>query len=374
MKRIVPLFIAAVCIAALYSAFVASVDAPVPHELAGLTAKERVLLRVWVLDAPGGGQAWLRSQVSAFEKQHRGVTVYLRQATADELSAPDAILPDIVLYQSGSITDPAAVFLPLSGEGVRADSALLRESLLRCGRHRGTQYGLPLCWSAWVLALDGALDPEPLDTPAPTTLLGRASATAEPSADTTPAYPLDAASQTACALRSPGGAALFTLGQLLTVHPPLPYDFAAQTPNQVYTAFRTRQCASAMLTTGQVTAFSALVSGGGGFPFRIMTADEVITDQVWLGSITADAPDKAALLLSHLTSRDAQRALSAQGLYTVRTDLTLYAADFPARVEQAARKALSAVNAYLSPETVRNAAWQFLQGHITLDEVLMSLL
>lgn len=374
MKRIVPLFTAMLCIAALYFAFVASVDVSVPHDLPGLTAKERVLLRVWVLDAPGGGQAWLRGQVNAFEKQHRGVTVYLRQATADELSALDAILPDMVLYQPGSLTDPAAVFLPLSGEGVTADSALLRESLLRCGRHRGTQYGLPLCWSAWVLALDGALDPEPLDTPAPTTLLGRASATAEPSAEATPGYPLDAASQTACALRSPGGAALFTLGQLLTEHPPLPDDFAAQTPDRVYAAFRARQCASAMLTTGQATAFSALVGGGGGFPFRVMTADEVITDQVWLGSITADAPDEAALLLSHLTSRDAQRTLAAQGLYTVRTDLTLYAADFPARVEQAARRGLSAVNAYLSPETVRNAAWQFFQGRSTLDEVLTPLL
>lgn len=374
MKRIIPLFTAALCIAVLFFTYMITADTAPRADLPGMTAKERVLLRVWVLDAPGGGQAWLRGQLSAFEKQHRGVSVYLRQATADELTAPGAILPDIVLYQPGCITDPSAVFLPLSGEGVTADGALLRESLLRCGRYRGAQYGLPLCWSAWVLAVDGALDPVQPDTPAPTTLLGRAAATAEPSADATPAYPLDAASQAACALRSPGGAALFTLGRLLTVCPALPDDFASQTPAQVYAAFRSRQCASAMLTTGQATAFAALVSGGGGFPYRIMTADEVITDQVWLGSITADAPDEAALLLSYLTSRDAQQALSAQGLYSVRTDLTLYAADFPARVEQAARKGLSAVNAYLSPETVRNATWQYFQGLSPLDALLTPLL
>lgn len=373
MKRRASLLSFLLCAALLLFAFRAAQDSSDSSaEIPGLGAKERVLLRIWVVDAPGGGQAWLKEQLRLFEKQHKGVSTYLRQVSAEELTAPDALLPDIVLYQAGSITEPQTFFLPLSGEAAASDG-ILREALLRCGRHHGRQYGLPLCWGAWVLALDGALEPESIATPAPTTLLGRAAATDAPSATATPGYPLAAVRETACALQSPGGAALFTLGLMLEEHPPLPDDFATLTSAETYSAFQKRQCATAMLTTGQSTAFSSLVSGGG-FAFRIMTADEIITDQVWLGSITADAPDEAALLLSYLTAKDAQKALSAQGLYSARADLTLYASGFSAQVEQAARKGLTAVNAYLPAESVRNAAWQFFQGQLSLDEALTPLL
>lgn len=375
MKRLAPLLSAALCLAALYFIFVTADDASSPRQvLPGLDSKKRTLLRIWVVDAPGGGTSWLHAQVKTFEKQHKGVSTYIRQVSAEELSDPDALLPDIVLYQPGNLTDPQALFLPLSGEVVGTDSAILHEALLRCGRARGRQYGLPLCWSAWVLALDGALAPESICTPAPTTLLGKPASTDMPSATATPGYPLAAASQADCALQSPGGAALFTLGLMLDAPPPLPDFFGTLTAAETYSAFQKRQCASAMLTTGQATAFSALVSGGGGFPFRIMTADEIITDQVWLGSITPDAADAAALLLSWLAGRDAQQALSSQGLFSSRADLTLYATGFSTEVEQAARKGLSAINAFLSPETVKDAAWQFFQGRATLDEALTPLL
>lgn len=374
MKRRASLLSFLLCAALLLFAFRAAQDsADSPAEIPGLAAKERVLLRIWVVDAPGGGQAWLKEQLRLFEKQHKGVSTYLRQVSAEELAAPDALLPDIVLYQAGSIAEPQTVFLPLSGEAAASDG-ILWEALLRCGRHQGRQYGLPLCWGAWVLALDGALEPESIATPAPTTLLGRAAATDVPSATATPGYPLAAVRETACALQSPGGAALFTLGLLLEESPPLPDDFATLTSSETYSAFQKRQCVTAMLTTGQATAFSSLVSSAGGFSFRIMTADEIITDQVWLGSITADAPDEAALLLSYLTGRDAQKALSAQGLYSARADLALYASGFSAQVEQAARKGLAAVNAYLPAESIQNAAWQFFQGQLSLDEALTPLL
>ena len=345
-------------------------DAPL---LPSLTAKERQLLRIWTINAPGGGQAWLKSQLRLFEKQHPGVSTYLRTVSAEELAHPDSVLPDVILYMPGDVTEPAAHFLPLSGE-MTARDGLLREELLRCGRWRGTQYGLPLCWGTWVLAIDSALEPGSAATPAPTTLLGRPAATADASATPEPGYPLEAARQADCALQSPGGAALFTLGLLLEEHPPLPESLGTLTSGEVYAAFQRRQCATAMLTTGQAIAFAGLTSGGSGFPHRIMAADEVITDQVWLASVTPDAPPEAALLLAWLTSADAQKGLSAQGLHTARRDVILYAAGLSAKVESAARQALSAINAYISPEEVHSAAWQFFTDRITLNDALLPLM
>ncbi len=339
----------------------------------GLREKERKLLRIWAVNAPGGGMSWLRGQLRTFEKQHPGISTYLRQVQREDLSAPDAVLPDVVLYMPGDLAEPQGM-LPITGAEVTRENGLLREELLRCGRWQGQQYGLPLCWGGWVLAIDSALEPGTALTPAPTTLLGRPAATADASATPEPGYPLNAAKAAECALQAPGGAALFTLGLLLEEHPPLPEDFATQRAEAVYAAFQRRQCVTAMLTTGQATAFSSLVSGGAGFPFRVMTAEEVITDQVWLASVAEGSPKEAALLLGHLTSAEGQQALSAQGLHTVRSDMTLYAAGMPALVEQAGRKALTAFNAFVPEEAVKSAAWQFFQGTSDLSEALLPLL
>lgn len=343
-------------------------------DIPGLSAKDRVLVRIWMVDSPGGAPAWLKTQLRAFEKQHPGVSTYLRTVSPEELTDPDAVLPDVVLYMPGNVRDPETLFLPLTGDATVREGGLVRAELLRCGRWKDQQYGLPLCWGGWVLAIDSALEPGSAVTPAPTTLLGKPAATQNASATPEPGYPLDAASKMECALQSPGGAALFTLGLLLEERPPLPESFGTMKSAEVYSTFQKRQAATAMLTTGQATAFASLVSGGSGFPFRIMTAEEVITDQVWLASVTADAPKEAALLLSHLTSSDAQKALSAQGLHTVREDMTLYAAGMSAQVEQAARQSLAAINAYLDSAEVQSVAWQFFQGTLSLSDALLPLM
>jgi len=373
-RRIIKTAAAIICIG-LIGLIAAHIPAPTGKsaDIPGLTASERVLLRIWVVDAPGGASAWLKGQLRQFEKQHPGVSTYLRTVSPEELTTPDTLLPDVVLYQPGNITNPETRFLPLSGEMTDRDG-LLQEELLRCGRWRGQQYGLPLCWGAWVLAIDSALEPGSAVTPAPTTLLGKPAATSTAGATPEPGYPLDAAAKAECALQSPGGAALFTLGLLLEERPPLPEGFGTLSSADVYASFQKRQCATALLTTGQMTAFAGLVSGGSGFPFRTMVADEVITDQVWLASVTADAPQEAALLLSYLVSREAQKTLSAQGLHTVRNDLTLYAQGMSAQVEAAAHRGLSAVNAYLPAADVQSAAWQFFQRRLTLSEALLPLL
>ena len=373
MKRTQKAALAALCLGLLALAAWGATHLQDAARLPSLAAKERKLLRIWTINAPGGGQAWLKSQLRLFVKQHPGVSTYLRTVSAEELAHPDSVLPDVILYMPGDVTEPAAHFLPLSGE-MTARDGLLREELLRCGRWRGTQYGLPLCWGTWVLAIDSALEPGSAATPAPTTLLGRPAATADASATPEPGYPLEAARQADCALQSPGGAALFTLGLLLEEHPPLPESLGTLTSGEVYAAFQRRQCATAMLTTGQAIAFAGLTSGGSGFPHRIMAADEVITDQVWLASVTSDAPPEAALLLAWLTSADAQKSLSCQGLQTVRRDVLLYAAGPSSKVESAARQSLSAINAYIAAEEVHSAAWQFFTDRITLNDALLPLM
>lgn len=340
----------------------------------GLAAEDRVLLRIWAVSAPGGGQAWLKTQLRAFEKQHPGTSTWLRTVTAEELTAPETVLPDVVFYMPGDITEPDQLFLPLSGEMTARGNPLLREELLRCGRWRNQQIGLPLCWSAWVLAIDSALEPGIAITPAPTTLLGKPAAIPMASSTPEPGYPMAAARAADCAIQAPGGAALFTLGTMLADYPPLPESFGTLSASEVYEAFQRRQCASAMLTTGQIAAFSSIVSSGSGFPFRVMTPGEIITDQVWLASVTADAPPEAALLLSFLVSPSAQKELPDQALHTVRQDLTLYATGISARVETAARSALTAINAYIPTEETRSAAWQFFHSRLSLDEALLPLL
>lgn len=338
-------------------------DVPVP----GLSAKERTLLRIWVVSSPGGGQAWLNTVMKDWEKQHPGVMTYLRAVTPEEAARPDAVLPDLILYMPGDFTAPQEVFTELTG------ALTAREELLRAGRWQGAQYGLPLCWGAWVLAIDSALEPGTAATPVPTTLLGKPAAPPEPTAS--PGYPLAAASAAECPLLSPNGTALLSLLCSLQPQelPPLPQACASLAAADVYAAFQARRCATAVLTTGQVTALTSLVSSGRGFPFRIMTAPEIVTDQVWMASLTPDASPQAAAFLSFLTGKEAQQALSLQGLHTVRDDLHLYAGDFSAQVEQAAGNALTAINAYIPRQQVQQAAWQALQGTCSLSEALLPL-
>jgi hypothetical protein len=124
--------------------------------IAGLSGDNRTLLRVWMLHSPGGAARWVETQLSAYERQHPGVLIYLRQVSADELTAEETLLPDVVLYRPGDIPDPDGLFLPISGD------APIFAGLLSGGR----QVAYPLCWGAWVLAVDSAYDPQTAATPA----------------------------------------------------------------------------------------------------------------------------------------------------------------------------------------------------------------
>lgn len=315
----------------------------------GLEGQKRTLIRVWLMNAPGGAERWLKGQMDAFEKQHRGTQIYLRQVEADMLTQSEQPLPDMVLYTPGDITAPAESFVPIEG------TWSLREGLLTSAQQEGKQYALPLCWGAWVLA--SAYDEAIAATPAPTTLLGRS--TTAPTAEAQEmAYPLEKVSVAQIPLLSPCGSALDALKSTLTVMPPLTQEFAQLSSAEVYSRFWARKCATAMLTTGQVVAFSSLVSSGHGFPFRIMTPNTIETEQVLFASLTAERSDAAGELLSFLLGRSAQEQLRSQGLFSVRTDLALYASGWAAQVEQAATRSLQVPDAFLSSEEARQQAWR----------------
>lgn len=328
---------------------------PVKESLPGNEASQRRLVRIWVCSSPGGGESWLRACLKGWEKQHPEVMTFLRSVSPEELEREDAVLPDILLYTPGDITAPETYMTPLTG------IASLRESLLRAGRWRGQQYGLPLCYAGYALAIVSEAEPHLAATPGPTTLLGRPAASVQPHAASTPSL------AAGTSLLAPKGCGLFTLSLLSLESPALSEDFATIGTGDVYTRFRARQANAALLTTGQITALN------GALPCRVMTPSEIITDQVWFASLLSGADDAAAQLLAYWIAPECQRLLSQQGLYTVREDLRLYAAGTEGQMESAAR-ALTVINAYIPTADVEAAAWQAFHGRVGLNEALLPLL
>lgn len=111
---------------------------------------------VWVTSWQAGDRSLLSGLCSAFEKQRPGLRIYLRRADAEELHAPDAVLPDVVLHCAGEIVAPEEVLLPLAAPEV------CPEGVLWSGRSRNVLYAVPLWYSPNVLCLPRSwLEAEP---------------------------------------------------------------------------------------------------------------------------------------------------------------------------------------------------------------------
>lgn len=337
-----------------------------PQALPGAPAPQRRLIRIWSLSSIGGGQAWLKTVLHRYEQAHPGVMIYLRQAAPEELTAPDAILPDLVLYMPGDVTDPAP-FAPLQ------PSQPMDQTLLGCGVFRGQQLGLPLCWGGYVLAVDTTLQPGTAVTPAPTTLLGKPAPTdASAAASPTPGFPQEAAQQygPGAVVCAPGVPLLALLSLLPEAGSLLAEPLPSQ--QQVYARCLAGQSPCAMLTTGQATALDGRIATGQMPVCRYLMPASVITDQIWLASLTRHADDAAVPLLSWLISPDAQRCLGSQGLQPACAALRLYAGGWQGQIASAGRT-MTAVNAYRPAETTAQLAWQALQSGISLQDALRTL-
>lgn len=355
MKHRLPLCLAALALMGLILWQALTMKPSVPG-MPGAEPAARRLIRIWVADTIGGGEKWLRACLRTYEKQHPGTMTFLRFVSMEEISRPDAVLPDLLLYTPGMVERPQDHFLPI------ANVTGIREEVLRAGRWQGEQYALPLCYAGYALAIDAALEPHLAVTPAPTTLLGRPSATLQPDAAATPGLPGEAA------VLAPKGCGLFTLEQVSDGLPALAEGSGTMLSAEVYAAFRARKAPAALLTTGQIAALDGV------FPFRVITPEEVVTDQMFLASLFPGADQAAASLVRFLTETEMQRALAGQSLHTVRDDLRLYAAGTEGLMESAARRSLSAVNAFVPAQDVETAAWQALHHQITLDDALLPIL
>lgn len=338
-------------------------------ELPGAEPAQRQLVRVWVTGAPGGGMRWLQARLAAYEKAHPGVATYVRQVTPQQCLGSDGPAPDVLLFLPGDFTAPQELLLPLSG------MPEAEESLLRSGRWQGLQYAVPLCWGAWVLAVDSAWDHVPEATPAPTTLLGRPAPTPDATPEASLVYPLEKVSGADVPLIAPRGAGLFTLSLLMPQgqRPATGEAFATQDAASVYQAFLGRKAASALLTTGQVAALDSAAALGRAFPYRVITPEEIITDQVWMAGVGSDSPSASALV-SWLLGQESQQALTSQGLFGVNFQRRLYTVGVSAQVEAAAQQGFTAVNAFVGTDQVAQAAWQAWQGSTAFAEALLPLI
>lgn len=85
-------------------------------------------LTVWLLPDGIDDRRRIARLCTAFEKEQKGVRVFLRTVTAEELTAPDAVLPDALLFGTGSVPDPRAL---LALEGVEMHASAFTSGVCR---------------------------------------------------------------------------------------------------------------------------------------------------------------------------------------------------------------------------------------------------
>lgn len=112
-----------------------------------LRPAESRTLTLWLVGTPLGDEKLITQLCTACEKSRPGLRIYLRRADAAELTHPEAVLPDAVLYGPGDILLPEKCLLP-----IQAPDSIPPESL-SCCRSAGTLYGLPLWYAPSVLSL-----------------------------------------------------------------------------------------------------------------------------------------------------------------------------------------------------------------------------
>lgn len=103
------------------------------------------VLRVWVCeDWTGTSLTWLSRQASAFEKQHKGTRVIIRRVQKGDWLAEGAVLPDVLLFSAGMVTNPETLFTPQSG------NFAIKEALSLTGDRDGVRLAVPICYGGIV--------------------------------------------------------------------------------------------------------------------------------------------------------------------------------------------------------------------------------
>ena len=79
-----------------------------------LRPAQRRTLTLWWIPGEMGDQRCISRLCTRLEKETPGLRVFLRRADAEELTAPDVVLPDAVLLGTGDIVNPEQFFWPLT--------------------------------------------------------------------------------------------------------------------------------------------------------------------------------------------------------------------------------------------------------------------
>lgn len=314
----------------------------------GIHVPDARVLTVWVLGDDISGMGFLRNRSAAFEKANPGLRVYLRMADAAELTAADAVLPDVLVLGPGDVTAPETLLTPL------VEDSLL-SGALRAGRWQDRQYALPFAISGYVLAVDNAVIPATDIQQAPIPSLWddqfRAPDTQEDTPITPNVLPWDALAASftprtqqgkrkiaaTYALQAPGGTPLMLLATLSESRqstldaPALPEDFMACTPKKAYSDFTAKSAHGVMLTLPQWRSFQALVSAGKGFAAQAYVPTFAFTDLYLAAGVikASKKPETALAFVKHLVSIDGQTALGKYGLLSVLPGMHLYGSDTP---------------------------------------------
>jgi len=263
-------------------------------------------LTVWLLPGQMADDALIRSSIAVFEKQHSGVRVFLRRVALEECTAPDAVLPDVMLFETGAVTIPEKLFIPLQ----EADPS---------GMHAGVGYAAALWLDPWVISLPAEwMESLGDSTPAPGSLLGAAPApTVSP--PQTVEIPWGMLCRPGALTLAEGTARMQVLSmcpqalRAQLISPPAPTAVPVPTDG-VPRSRGTKPTAAPVHAPAQVqtlSAYQAALKENKATVAHVLTP--AVSDRVRYGAICRDSPDARAFL-SHLRTQTAQEAASLSKL------------------------------------------------------------
>ncbi len=297
----------------------------------GISAPEKQLLRIWLIEDTLSASSWLKRQAARFESEKSGVSVYLRMVRPSELTQPDTVLPDLIVFRPGTIKNPESLFLPLAGEFPVVDGAM------RAGRFQAQQYAIPVCMDGYVLAYDPSVTGSAAATPAPTPLLGIGAAPSSKPVKENEASFDDLLSSLAHVPRGKNaaydfqctaGMPMLLLSSLCGGKPSfpsgaLPSNFGSSSRDTVYGEFLSGRCRAAMLPSRQLRSLA--VSNK---PFAFLTPPLPATDMyLAAGVVQGGGSDLALAYLMMLMSQEGQQDLSQSSLMAVSQTVSPYGAD-----------------------------------------------
>lgn len=262
-------------------------------------AGTRRVLRVWLIEGWMGSSEWVLAQAAAFEQANDGVHVRVRRALAQELTAAEAVLPDVLLFEPGAIDAPAELLTPVAGEtGVRPE-------IEAAGRYRDVRYAVPVCMGGYLALCNDAL------------FAGAWTAQDLAASQGVLQIPQDGARCYSAAALSMGAASQGLLGAL--PDGALAADALVCTPEKAYRDFAQGRAAVLVCTQREARRMAALREAGEGFAFSALAPERAYTDLLLLGGVTRGAPQGAlgSAFLSQLVDEPAQAQLAAHGLYPV---------------------------------------------------------